>query len=90
MVKIRDWRQVKSHFLGVDLRVATYGDYKFLLEKRKGVLSGRRWKLEIYTKEQIIVCTSYPNLMIAKAKAEEWLNKNYGSRPKGVQCAANS
>ncbi len=90
MVKIRDWRKVKSNFLGVDLRVAEYDDYKFLLEKRKGAPPGRRWKLEIYNKEQIVIRIGLPNLMVAKAKAEEWLNKNYGSGQGEKSCAANS
>lgn len=78
-IKIRNWRRVWSRLIGIDVRVAKYGDLKFLLEKRKGVPAGRRWKLEIYSNDKIIVRTGHPNLMIAKAKAEEWLNNNYGA-----------
>jgi hypothetical protein len=81
-VKIRDWRRGWSHSLGVDLRVAEYADYKFLLEKRRGApYHGKRWVLKIYVKNKFCVRTGHPNLAVAKAKAEEWLNKNYGTIP---------
>ena len=78
-VKLRDWRRVWSKLLRVDIRVAEYSDFKFLLEKRAGAFSGKRWRLEIYYQDRIVVRAGYPNLMVGKAKAEEWLNKNYGS-----------
>jgi len=78
-VKIRGWS--RSCVLGGDLRTAEYGDYKFILQKRRGAcFSGRRWRLEIFFRGNLCVCTGLPNLMVAKGKAQEWFDKNYNRR----------